>query len=1157
MSGVADDVMEALLALPGDVLYEQVGRHLKKYGIDSMSAWTDASKHKERLAHRLARLGHADALELLISARADANVQRESDGCTPLHLALWMGQPATADRLKNLGARQDIANTFGETALVAEAHRDERYVCWHQQADLLLNVAPLMLRRLFLERWAGYAGPMSAPDIGTTILQGSRERRAVGSTASVRRGQRCVTFDEDLRGEISKGQRLWIKDVEVEAAGEPEWEEGAGRWLGGGKLRLTASWPAADVRKASLEVPRLPAELSLPPGHDAYSKIRSGRVENWDTTILAHFCGADQCKLACSLVPEVDHRRLIRDLKDIRNKAALHLGRTEVEREKVNATADLVQTICDLLVPSMSDELRSMIDKTRGKTVIQESMLRQMEQRIIEEKERAEQMEERLQNASKFRRHVPPGAFADDSDGFYTDATADGSQSEWSASRVSSAWIPIGGVFCVCENIEDVMAAITLPSGCKPEVVLRCLSLALPCPREKNLLIVIRTGDTKVDDVMLHEVSASDVHLKWKERHTDVFSVETSPEVWRDWCLQDGVLVSGEQGRVLRVSAQFRPPEGRWRVKGPALRRALNIASAVEAVVIVSELGVLYASTTTHAQHGEYVQLRPDDGSDYDEEDGATLFSSRYTSTEVGQERGPSSTAQMVGDFFRPHERGRGQVTQTLLPQAAEQARHWGDGSAPITAGNAEQVSDNTSKWIWHMFGQSSREEAMDALSCGTDVLNRLASLGFEAYLARLLLPMGEFRRAWGQMGEAEDLFKRCRKLANEHGDFENGYSAHMSLFNLYVQLEKLPLANAVLIGAQRLVDKERENRTGPGMEDFIHAKQVFLWGNNARLDAKQALTSKDPAALLKAHELLAKIDREMSKMDENSSFRGNTDANRAELLNLWYIISMARTDTATARIAAEKELPLRRAQVMGVSSGGEMVCNSKLANVLVNLGRVLIALGEHGAAETILSEAQDVAQGLMSARNPPKHIMASVHRLRARCLEHEGDFNAACVHLQRCLELDDDSAVDMLKQLKLREKRAGQRGERKRNDAEVKAKQVTVESPDDDVDSRSIEQLAAFVSGDVGKIGKKSKKSKQSKMAQIKEEEGDAGDVVQAEEIPKDKEPKEAAREEGQPATTVEGRGHVLGEDDDEQEANDDGAEKAKKKRKNGKKKK
>jgi oligoribonuclease len=84
-------------------------------GVEKVSQWRDATKHKHHLVHVVTSKDFARVLEFMSGAGFDLNVQRDSDQCTPLHLAIFYKRPHTATLLKKLGVDMTLQNSYGES----------------------------------------------------------------------------------------------------------------------------------------------------------------------------------------------------------------------------------------------------------------------------------------------------------------------------------------------------------------------------------------------------------------------------------------------------------------------------------------------------------------------------------------------------------------------------------------------------------------------------------------------------------------------------------------------------------------------------------------------------------------------------------------------------------------------------------------------------------------------------------------------------------------------------------------------------------------------------------------------------------------------------------------------------------------------------------
>ncbi len=122
--------------------------------------------------------GDVTAVRSLIAQRADVNAA-DVDGTTPLHTAVWAGEPAIVDALLTAGAKASVANAFGMTAAYIAAEQG--------------NAA--ILRRLLD---AG-AEPNTTDGSGDTLLMAAVRARDLDTVRLlVERGARVETTDPEL-----------------------------------------------------------------------------------------------------------------------------------------------------------------------------------------------------------------------------------------------------------------------------------------------------------------------------------------------------------------------------------------------------------------------------------------------------------------------------------------------------------------------------------------------------------------------------------------------------------------------------------------------------------------------------------------------------------------------------------------------------------------------------------------------------------------------------------------------------------------------------------------------------------------------------------------------------------------------------------------------
>ena len=89
---------------------------VKTYGLEALSSWRDErNKHKHKLVHTAAARCFVAVLKAMAALGFDLNVQRDSDQCTPLHLAIFYKKPEAIATLKALGVDMSLENSYGES----------------------------------------------------------------------------------------------------------------------------------------------------------------------------------------------------------------------------------------------------------------------------------------------------------------------------------------------------------------------------------------------------------------------------------------------------------------------------------------------------------------------------------------------------------------------------------------------------------------------------------------------------------------------------------------------------------------------------------------------------------------------------------------------------------------------------------------------------------------------------------------------------------------------------------------------------------------------------------------------------------------------------------------------------------------------------------
>lgn len=122
--------IQALVSMNIDdelAIINNLNQLVEEFGVEQVqSLYVSNSRHKNLLLHDLVRLGLSKVIEhAAIKLNFNVNLQRESDGNTPLHLAYWYKRPDIGEVLKRLQADTSIKNNYGETACDLEYAREK------------------------------------------------------------------------------------------------------------------------------------------------------------------------------------------------------------------------------------------------------------------------------------------------------------------------------------------------------------------------------------------------------------------------------------------------------------------------------------------------------------------------------------------------------------------------------------------------------------------------------------------------------------------------------------------------------------------------------------------------------------------------------------------------------------------------------------------------------------------------------------------------------------------------------------------------------------------------------------------------------------------------------------------------------------------------
>ena len=160
------DAITELVALPDEEQWlSALPSLVASEGVENISQWRDATKHKHRLVHVATAKDFARVLELLSVKGFDLNVQRDSDQCTALHLAIYYKKPHTASLLKKLGVDTTLQNSYGESC-------DAKY---EKLAETMQNII-----WLDLELTSGFYDPAPARILEAAIIITDKDLNELG-----------------------------------------------------------------------------------------------------------------------------------------------------------------------------------------------------------------------------------------------------------------------------------------------------------------------------------------------------------------------------------------------------------------------------------------------------------------------------------------------------------------------------------------------------------------------------------------------------------------------------------------------------------------------------------------------------------------------------------------------------------------------------------------------------------------------------------------------------------------------------------------------------------------------------------------------------------------------------------------------------------------
>eukprot|EP00747_Dinoflagellata_sp_TGD_P189231 gnl/TRDRNA2_/TRDRNA2_49274_c0_seq1.p1 gnl/TRDRNA2_/TRDRNA2_49274_c0~~gnl/TRDRNA2_/TRDRNA2_49274_c0_seq1.p1 ORF type:complete len:341 (-),score=60.90 gnl/TRDRNA2_/TRDRNA2_49274_c0_seq1:30-1052(-) len=114
-STLTDDI-DALFQLSGSEQVSAFEKLVASHGKPAVEGWKDMrNKHRHRLIHIAVAKGAVRLVGAMVNDHGfDINLPRDSDQCTPMHLAMFYKKPHVIRKLHYLGADLTLKNSYGE-----------------------------------------------------------------------------------------------------------------------------------------------------------------------------------------------------------------------------------------------------------------------------------------------------------------------------------------------------------------------------------------------------------------------------------------------------------------------------------------------------------------------------------------------------------------------------------------------------------------------------------------------------------------------------------------------------------------------------------------------------------------------------------------------------------------------------------------------------------------------------------------------------------------------------------------------------------------------------------------------------------------------------------------------------------------------------------
>lgn len=106
---------------------------VERHGLEAVQQWKDESKNRHRLMHIAVCKNYSSLIQIMVGTLGfNVNIPRDSDQCTPMHLAMFYTKAQSIKKLKDLGADLSLKNSYGEScdAKYANFVNSYQHIIW-------------------------------------------------------------------------------------------------------------------------------------------------------------------------------------------------------------------------------------------------------------------------------------------------------------------------------------------------------------------------------------------------------------------------------------------------------------------------------------------------------------------------------------------------------------------------------------------------------------------------------------------------------------------------------------------------------------------------------------------------------------------------------------------------------------------------------------------------------------------------------------------------------------------------------------------------------------------------------------------------------------------------------------------------------------------